>query len=63
MAFEKYAKKVPGKKRGDILLFALSTCGWCRKTKKFFTEHQIPFEFTDYDLADAAAQDKILREL
>jgi hypothetical protein len=33
------------------------------KTKKFFTEHNIPFEFTDYDLADEATQDKIMQEL
>jgi glutaredoxin len=44
-------------------MYTLSTCPWCRKTKMFFTERQIPFEFTDYDLADAATQDKILKEL
>jgi glutaredoxin len=46
-----------------VSMYTLSTCPWCRKTKMFFTEHQIPFEFTDYDLADAATQDKILHEL
>jgi glutaredoxin len=46
-----------------VTMYTLSTCPWCRKTKKFFTEHQIPFEFTDYDLADEATQDKIMREL
>jgi glutaredoxin len=46
-----------------VSMYTLSTCPWCRKTKMFFTEHQIPFEFTDYDLADRATQDKILREL
>jgi glutaredoxin len=46
-----------------VTMYTLSTCPWCRKTKKFFTEHNIPFEFTDYDLADEATQDKIMREL
>jgi glutaredoxin len=46
-----------------VSMYTLSTCPWCRKTKKYFTEHNIPFEFTDYDLADGAMQDKIMREL
>jgi glutaredoxin len=46
-----------------VTMYTLSTCPWCRKTKKFFTEHNIPFEFTDYDLADEATQDKIMAEL
>ncbi len=46
-----------------VTMYTLSTCPWCRKTKKFFTEHNIPFEFTDYDLADEATQDKIIAEM
>jgi glutaredoxin len=46
-----------------VSMYTLSTCPWCRKTKRFFSEHNIPFEFVDYDLADAATQDKIMREL
>ena len=46
-----------------VTMYTLSTCPWCRKTKKFFTEHHIPFEFTDFDLADEATQDRIMREL
>jgi glutaredoxin len=46
-----------------VSMYTLSTCPWCRKTKQFFAEHNIPFEFTDYDLADEATQSRILREL
>ena len=46
-----------------VSMYTLSTCPWCRKTKKFFTEHNIPFEFIDYDLADEATQDAIMEEL
>lgn len=46
-----------------VTMYTLSTCPWCRKTKKFFTEHNVPFEFTDYDLADEATQDKIIAEM
>lgn len=46
-----------------VSMYTLSTCPWCRKTKKYFTEHNVPFEFTDYDLADEATQEKIMQEL
>ena len=46
-----------------VSMYTLSTCPWCRKTKKYFTENRIPFEYTDYDLADAATQDRIIREM
>jgi glutaredoxin len=46
-----------------VSMYTLSTCPWCRKTKKFFTDRHIPFEFTDYDLADEAAQERIMREM
>jgi len=46
-----------------VSMYTLSTCPWCRKTKKFFAERNIPFTYVDYDLADAATQDAITREL
>jgi len=49
---------VPG-----VAMYTLSTCPSCEKAKKFFTERHIPFQFTNYDLADQATQDKIMREL
>ena len=46
-----------------VSMYTLSTCPWCRKTKQFFTDHGIPFEFIDYDLADEATQEKIMKEM
>lgn len=46
-----------------VSMYTLSTCPWCRKTKKFFTDHDIPFEYIDYDLADEATQERIMTEL
>ena len=46
-----------------VTAYTLSTCPWCRKTKKFFTEHNVPFTFIDYDLADEATQGRISQEL
>ncbi len=34
----------------NITLYALSTCAWCKKIKKFFADHEIEYEGIDVDL-------------
>jgi len=46
-----------------VTMYALSTCPWCRKIKDLLTEHAVPFDFIDYDLADEATQKRIMEEL
>ncbi len=46
-----------------ISMYTLSTCPWCRRTKKFFTEHDVPFDFIDYDLADEETQKRIIDDM
>ena len=46
-----------------VMLYALSTCPWCNKTKQFFKDNNIEFEFIDYDLADDAQQEKVLSDM
>ncbi len=36
----------------DVLLYTLSTCPWCRKSKKYLNERDISFDNIEYDLAD-----------
>ena len=33
-----------------VRMWALSTCGWCKKTKKFLDDEGVPYECTDVDL-------------
>ncbi len=46
-----------------VSMYTLSTCPWCRKTKQFFTDKQIPFDFVDYDLADIDEQNRIVADM
>ena len=46
-----------------VFMYTLSTCPWCRKTKRFFTERNVPFEFVDYDLQTAERQQQIEKEM
>ena len=36
--------------RPKVKLYALSTCAWCKKVKRFFAEHNIEYEGIDVDL-------------
>jgi glutaredoxin len=46
-----------------VSMYTLSTCPWCFKTKKFFSERDIPFTFVDYDTAEEDTQKRIIREV
>jgi len=38
-----------GKSDHNVVLFALSTCGWCNRTKEFLRENDVAFEYIDVD--------------
>jgi glutaredoxin len=54
---------VAGKKRGTVMLYALSTCGWCAKTKDLLRELGIEFDFTYVDLLEGTEQDKAMDQV
>ncbi|HPL62131.1 MAG: glutaredoxin family protein [Syntrophales bacterium] len=42
-------KRVDGEDRGNVMLYALSTCGWCKKTKELLKAMNVGFQYTDVD--------------
>lgn len=46
-----------------IKLFALSTCGHCRNTKKWLAEHEIDCEVIDVDRLHGEEKKKCIEEL
>jgi len=48
---------VNGKNRGKIMLYALSTCGWCAKTKDLLRQIGVEFDYAYVDLLDGKEQD------
>jgi glutaredoxin len=56
--------KVPGKNNTHkVLIFALSTCAWCKMTKQFFKDQDVAFEYIDVDLTDDGDKEKIKEEI
>ena len=43
-------KRVEGKNKGEVILYALSTCVWCKKTKKLLNELGVEYSYIDVDL-------------
>ena len=44
------ATRVPGKKnKHKIFVYALSTCGWCRKAKELLEQNAVEFEYVFVD--------------
>ncbi len=44
--------QVDGQDYGDIKIYALSTCGWCKKAKAYLKERGIKYAYVDVDKLD-----------
>ncbi|MBN1383503.1 MAG: glutaredoxin family protein [Elusimicrobia bacterium] len=56
-------KHVEGRNVGNIVLYALSTCIWCRKTKELLDELNIDYHYVYVDLLDEDEKNKIKEEI
>ena len=54
---------VPGVDRGRVILYALSTCGWCARTKEFLADLGVGFSYVYVDLLAGEERDRIVREV
>lgn len=54
---------VKGINRGRIVLYALSTCVWCKKTKHLLDELGLEYYYVDVDLEDEQRQEGIREEI
>lgn len=61
MAIEK--KHEPGTKKGDVILYTLSTCQWCRKTKELLNQLGIDYYYIDVDLVISDDQKELIEEI
>lgn len=50
-------------KQPKVFLYALSTCGHCRNTKRLLDEHGVEYEFVDVDLLPREELKKVLEEV
>jgi glutaredoxin len=54
---------VDGRQCGKVMLFALSTCVFCKMTKDWLTEQNIAFDYVYVDLLEGQERDDVVNEL
>jgi glutaredoxin len=52
--------KVSGERnKHKVVLYALSTCVWCKMTKQFLKDNNVEFEYVDVDLCEEEDKQEI----
>jgi len=46
-----------------VKLYALSTCGWCKKTKRFLDAHKVDYEYEYVDLVSGSEKARVMAEV
>lgn len=56
--------KVPGNnKQHKVILFAISTCAWCKLVKQFFNDNEVEYNYIDIDLAKEEEKQEIRKTI
>lgn len=63
MSVKEHMKHVAGAKKSNITLYALSTCGWCKKTKGLLNKLQADYDYVDVDLLGDVDQKEAVAEI
>jgi glutaredoxin len=63
MSYETHIQSVPGAEDKEIMLFTLSTCIWCRKTKKLLQDLGLAYDYIDVDLLESDDKEEAMKEM
>lgn len=56
--------KVEGKNnKHRVVLYAISTCPWCKKAKRFLADNEVEYYYVDVDLASKEDYDEIAKDI
>jgi len=54
---------VEGKNKGKVMLYALSTCVWCKKTKELLKELNVDFDYVNVDQLNQTDKSQAVEEI
>ena len=54
---------IPGNKSGHIMLYALSTCAWCQKTKELLDDLGVAYDYEYVDQLPGDEREKAIQEV
>lgn len=52
---------VDGKNLGKVILYALSTCPWCKLTKKFLNDNGVAYDYIDVDMLEGEEKENAIQ--
>jgi len=56
--------RVPGQNnKHKVFMYALSTCAWCKLTKRFLKDSQIEYEYVDVDLCSEKDRERVRKDI
>ena len=56
--------KVPGRNnKHKVFMYAINTCGWCKRAKQFLKDNEVEFEYVDVDLCSMADRQKTRQDI
>ena len=55
--------KVEGQDKGEIQVYALSTCIWCRRAKELFESAQVAFSYIYVDRLEGEERSEAMAEM
>lgn len=56
--------KVPGKNNHHkVVIYALSTCVWCKMTKQYLKDNDIEYEYLDVDLCEPQEKEQARQQI
>ena len=54
---------IPGKNAGHVMLYALSTCGWCRKTKELLDKLGVEYYYEYVDQLQGGERQEAIKSV
>jgi len=63
MSYQAHVKLVPGIKDKDIMMFSLTDCIWCNKTKELLKKLGLAYSYVDIDTLPPEEQKEAYKEM
>jgi glutaredoxin-like protein NrdH len=54
---------VDGMDKGKVMLYTLSTCVWCKRTKALLKDIGVGYDYIDVDLLSSDEEEKVMKEI
>jgi glutaredoxin-like protein NrdH len=54
---------ITGKNKGEVVMYGLSTCVWCKKTRQLLTDLGVDFDYLYVDLLSGNEEESAIKEV